>query len=670
MTRFLIVSLAAGLAAAAVARPQPRWDVSGHHAVSWNNLKGGVPHADHIEMAGRKVAVVYRWSVDGDGAFHVNRHLVFPSLRTIPNDTHASWMPKTDVDFTDGLTLDRRPVGRETVRQVTLDGKMRVVSVLNAGGRQVQLTRLLWPSTTEAALCEDYVVSNMCDRPVALCVPSRVVSRTTNKSKGVTGAYRLVARTAFEEDLLVELPVGGVAAFACSIQGYAVAGGREVVLDNAAELRRRQAFVDQVTGELDFTCPDPILNTMFAMAKIRLSESICDTPAGPMHAPGGTAYYAAMWCNDQAEYANPFFPFLGYALGNESAMTTWNCYLRQINPEFRYVPWSIICGGADTFGLFDRGDAAMLAYGASRYCLARGDREIAARVWPLIEWCLEYCRRKLTKDGVVASDADELERRLPAGDANLCTSTLYYDALISAAHLCRALKIADKGYVAQAETLRANIRKHFSATVEGYETYRYYAGNDKLRSWIAIPLTMGIYDRAEGTIRAMFGPELWSENGMLSISGDKIFWDRSTLYGLRGTFAAGAADIGLEQLRKFSVNRLVGEHVPYVVEAWPEGGKRHLSAENALYCRIYTEGLLGFRPTGFASFSLTPQMPAAWDAYSFARVHACRGKAYDIAVKRASGDDLTVTITGEGKVLFTQDVRKGATIQVDFAQVK
>ena len=81
----------------------------------------------------------------------------------------------------------------------------------------------------------------------------------------------------------------------------------------------------------------------------------------------------------------------------------------------------------------------MIAYGAARYALARGDAAEAAEVWPLVEWCLEYCRRRLTGDGVVASDSDELEGRFPAGDANLCTSSLYYDALLSAAMLGREL---------------------------------------------------------------------------------------------------------------------------------------------------------------------------------------------------------------------------------------
>ena len=29
-----------------------------------------------------------------------------------------------------------------------------------------------------------------------------------------------------------------------------------------------------------------------------------------MHGPGGESYYAAIWANDQAEYINPFFPYL------------------------------------------------------------------------------------------------------------------------------------------------------------------------------------------------------------------------------------------------------------------------------------------------------------------------------------------------------------------------
>ena len=120
---------------------------------------------------------------------------------------------------------------------------------------------------------------------------------------------------------------------------------------------------------------------------------------------------------------------------------------------------------------------------------------------------------------------------------------------------------------------------------------------------------MGIFDRKEGTISALFSPQLWTEDGLASRAGDSTFWDRSTLYALRGVFAAGETDKALQFLQAYSNRRLLGDHVPYPVEAYPEGNQRHLSAESGLYCRIFTEGLFGIRPTGLNSFTFTPQLP-------------------------------------------------------------
>lgn len=150
----------------------------------------------------------------------------------------------------------------------------------------------------------------------------------------------------------------------------------------------------------------------------------------------------------------------------------------------------------------------MIAYGAARYALARGERNEAEELWPLVEWCLEYCRRKLTPEGVVASDTDELEGRFPAGKANLCTSTLYYDALRSAVYLGQELgcpRETLRVYKRQTSELAEAIECHFGATVAGYETYRYFDGCTKLRSWICMPLIAGLQNRSEGTVRALLG---------------------------------------------------------------------------------------------------------------------------------------------------------------------
>ncbi len=667
MKQKAILLLCIAMMQAAVMRGGQRWHIAGHHAVEWDGSKGGLPHEDHIEMSGRRVSVVYYWKVDSEGRFGVNRHLVFPALRTLPDNTHASWMPHSDVDFLHGMTVNRRAMTGERVTRMRLDGHMTVVSSADGDGCTFTVERTFWPSPTQQAVCERYIIRNEGRATKTLRVPAVRTERTTNGKEYKDGPFRIVAQTSFAEELCADLKPGESVCFYASIQAYNVGKESETNLDFVKEADDRQRLIDSVTGNLDFSCPDDTLSTLFAMAKIRGAESIFDTPAGPMQSPGGESYYAAMWCNDQAEYINPFFPFLGYGLGNESAMTTWRCYLQRTNPDYHYMPWSIICGGSDTYGPFDRGDQAMLAYGASRYCLERADRKVAEEVWPLVEWCLEYCRRRLNIHGVVASEADELEHRLPSGDANLCTSSLYYDALRSAAYLADAMGkpsgVGEK-YRKQAAQLRHCIDSFFHCEVEGYDTYRYYEGNDKLRSWIAIPLTMGIYDRAEGTVQAMFSPQLWTENGMLSVSGDKIFWDRTTLYGLRGALAAGYTDKGMDYLKKFSATRLLGEHVPYMVEAWPEGGQRHLSTENALYCRIFTEGLLGFRATGFHSFDLTPQMPEGWNSYSFRNVYACTDTPMDIEVTRCKGGKVQVKITKGSKTTFRKTVKTGQTIHI------
>ncbi len=387
-----------------------------------------------------------------------------------------------------------------------------------------------------------------------------------------------------------------------------------------------------------------------------------------MHGPGGESYYAAIWANDQAEYINPFFPYLGYEIANESALNSFRHFARFMNPDYKPIPSSIISEGVGTWhGAKDRGDGAMIAYGAARYALARGNKAEAMELWPLIEWCLEFCHRKLTPSGVVASDSDELENRFPAGDANLTTSSLYYDALHSAVLLGKELGISAsrlKAYNQQAKALERAIEAHFGYEIEGFHSYRYYEGNEILRSWICMPLTVGIHTRAKGTVEALFSPRLWTDNGLLTQAGTETFWDRSTLYALRGSIAAGEVTQGINFLKKYSRKRLLGDHVPYAIEAWPEGEQRHLSAESGLYCRIYTEGLFGIRPTGLRKFDMTPRLPQDWNYMNLENIRAHENN-YSIFVNRLNDVLLEVTITkNNGQPVIKKRIKDGEKISV------
>ena len=641
---------------------QQRWHLNQDGGISWEIKSGDNAHSDHIEMSGLKVSTVVRYGVDDEGKFLLNRGMVWPMLRTIPNDTHASLMRKLGWNPLENVLINNAQI-KEQVRRISLDGTMEVESDLSTRQGVVGLTRILFPSTTQPMFCEKYVLENKGNKAVTVEINQVKNVMTTAAEKGVNGSYRIIQ--ALNGAAYTSLQPGQSVSFYAYTAGYEQ-GESEVTPDIERELNKRQAFIQELWGKLVLNTPDPVINTMFAFAKIRGAESIYDTACGLLHGPGGESYYAAIWANDQAEYINPFFPFLGYDKGNQSALNAYLQFARFMNDAYKPLPSSIIAEGTDVWGgAGDRGDAAMIAYGASRYALERGSKEEAEQLWPLIEWCLEYCHRKVNTDGVVASDSDELEGRFPAGDANLCTSSLYYDALNSAVYLGKELKKEGKllkQYASQAKSLKANIEKYFGAEVEGFQTYQYYKGNDVLRSWICIPLTVNIFDRKEETVRALFSPRLWTENGLLTQAGSETFWDRSTLYALRGVYACGETEKATEYLKFYSGQRLLGEHVPYAIEAWPEGNQRHLSAESGLYCRIITEGLFGIRPTGFKSFVLTPRLPAEWNQMSLHKIQAF-GSSFDVEIQRA-GEKLQVTVLNQGKVCVKKTIKEGDSLMV------
>lgn len=669
MKRFLFLPLLICMIGAMNVQASDRWKIQSNGTICWIPSEN-LPHDDHVEMSGQMLSVVLRYGVDNRHSFHLNRSLVFPMLRMKPNKTQNNLKQRFDVNIPAMITVDDQTLLNERVERITFNGIMCVESDYGyiykrkEQAHTIHVSRVLYPSALKAYYLEEYVFTNNSEYPITLRVPDWKVEYTTPQEAGVYGAYKIEASLSKHGNF--SLKPGEKLEFYAIFQGRKVSDEDKLVVEIEKERATRLALIEQWQRNLVLDTPDSILNCMFAFAKIRGAESIYNTKGGLMHGPGGEAYYAAIWANDQAEYINPFFPFLGYDVGNQSALNAYLHFARFMNPDYKPIPSSIISEGVGTWhGAKDRGDGAMIAYGASRYALARGSMVEARELWPLIEWCLEYCRRKLTPEGVVASDSDELENRFPSGDANLCTSALYYDALRSAVYLGRDLGISKKklaDYTAQAKALGQAIEKYFGYEVEGFHTYRYYDGNDVLRSWICMPLVMGIYDRAKGTVDALLSPRLCTENGLLTQAGTETFWDRSTLYALRGIIAAGEVERGMNFLKHYSRRRLLGEHVPYAIEAWPEGDQRHLSAESGLYCRIYTEGLFGIRPTGLKSFELTPRLPEEWSYMNLNNIRAFDSD-FDIQITR-DGEKLHVIISENGKKLLDKKIVEGKTIKV------
>ncbi|MEL6593591.1 MAG: six-hairpin glycosidase-like protein, partial [Bacteroidota bacterium] len=440
--------------------------------------------------------------------------------------------------------------------------------------------------------------------------------------------------------------------------------------DYEAAKAGREAFLRLCQQNLQLQTPNPVFDLLFYFAKIRASESIFESSMGVVHSPGGGNYYTGIWANDQVEYSGPFFPYLGYPTANEAAFNAYRKFAQNIpQDDSSHIAYAFEVDGNFPMTHLDRGDAAMIAYGTSLYLLNNGNMGQAEELWPLIEWSLAYCERMRNEAGAVASESDEMEGRIETGSANLSTSTLYYGGLKYSIPIAKALKqkALARQYQKQLAEMEEVIDNYFGATIDGLESYRYYDGNTNFRHWICLPLTMGIETRKEGTLDALFD-KLWTDNGILvqydpSLKAEEqIFWDRATLYALRGALKVGENELALQKLQHYSHKRLLGDHVPYPIEAYPENNMKHLSAESALYCRIYLEGLLGIEPISFEEISLRPSLPSGWDQLSLRAVYLL-GEAYDLQLQR-EGEQIRLRLQQGEQTIYDQLISEGSTVSI------
>ena len=362
----VVLSLACGTATA------QRWAIApGEHRIVWTPDAASIPHSDHIEMSGEQMAFVLRWGIRDDGSFREERSLVFPMLRTVPNNTHASLMYRMATDIPSMLGVNGMVLQEECVDSLSIDGALTVrsrwaVGLMNIGAARdrrptpcIEMTRRIFPSQSLPLMCERYTLRNIGSSTLCVSVPEFSQVVTTDPAKGVDGAY--IIRCDLAGAGTRNLVPADSLCFDVVFQAYR-SGEEPQHPDVAAEYADRMDFVRNIIdANLILETPDEVLDTEFRYAKLRASESIFKTRGGYMHAPGGESYYAAIWCNDQAEYVNPFFPFLGYDIGNASAINTYRHFARFMNDEYKPIPSSIIAEGLDSFGVAgDRGDAAMV----------------------------------------------------------------------------------------------------------------------------------------------------------------------------------------------------------------------------------------------------------------------------------------------------------------------
>ncbi len=654
---FLTVSL--GLA-------QEYWKPVNGKKIVWDlTLEERLPHKDNIELSGRKVSAIIYYKIDSLKNLSIARDVIFPQLRTYNKSNEPDWKKfrayfrrTTDDGVSPTIILGEKLIVPSKVDSVSIAGKLIFHCAPVQG---LQVTKTIYPSMEDRFLVEQWDVKNVLDKSQTIRFSN---VNLTQSQEGYKGIYtHRVFSTAMDS---ISLAPNATYSFP-TYYGAVLNDEKTSDFNFEKAYSQRQAFLDELYDQLQLKTPDAVINTLFYFSKIRAAESIFDSSMGLVHSPGGGNYYAGIWANDQVEYSGPFFPYLGYKKGTTAAFNTYQKFLENIPQTDTHIPYAFEVDGNFPMQHLDRGDAAMIAYGTSLYLLASGDKVEAKKLWPLIEWSINYCHNKRNSEGAVQSESDEMEGRIATGSANLSTSTLYYGGLKYASSLAKELGFPKKAklYRKRAKTMEKAIDSYFGATMEGLDTYKYFEENSLLRHWICLPLTMGITARKEGTLKALF-TKLWTDNGILVELNpevpveDAIFWDRATLYALRGAMKVGEVDLAFDRLKGYSTKRLLGNHVPYAIEAFPENDMKHLSAESALYCRILTEGLLGMEPLGFHTLELSPSLPNGWDSLNLKNVYVS-GKAFAISVQRNT-NGLDISISERGRVLLSTTIENGEKI--------
>ncbi|TSE04448.1 six-hairpin glycosidase-like protein [Aquimarina algiphila] len=646
----------------------PYWEITNRKSIVWDITKEKrLPHKENIEMAGKNVASIIYYKIDENKKLSITKDVIFPQLRTYNKSNEPDWKKyrayfrKSISDqIAPSIAYKNKIIVPSTVDSVEIGG---MLTFYHTPVEDLQIIKTIYPSMEDRYIVERWEIKNVSQVIKELSISN---CKLKQSEVGYKGEYTFEMFSDASEQL--NLSPGTSYSFPV-YYGATLNKEKTINFDFRKAEQQRKDFLSTMQNNLVLETPDKTINTLFYFSKIRASESIFNSSMGLVHSPGGGNYYVGIWANDQVEYSGPFFPYLGYQTGNIAAYNTYIHFQKNIPADTTAIAYAFEVDGNFKMDHLDRGDAAMIAYGASHYALASGNQKTASELWPLISWSLEYCHNHRNASGAVLSESDEMEGRIATGTANLSTSTLYYGGLKYGIRLAEEQNMKDlaKTYKARLSAMKNVINDYFGATLEGLETYKYFDENKHLRHWICLPLSMGITSRKKGTIDALLG-KLWTENGVLvefkheTNTDSTTFWDRATLYALQGVMKVGETDRGFKKLRSFSEKRLLGDHVPYVVEAYPENNMKHLSAESALYCRIITEGLLGLEPLSFNKIKITPSLPKTWDHLKLQDI-ALFGQKTDILLSRDL-KRLRLKVICNEKIIFDESIKPNTELSI------
>ena len=268
-------------------------------------------HSDRIEMGGEQVSCAVTYGVQ-NGEPYYKRQFAFPDFRTQPNNTCATYYPETD----------KNPIAfqtKETFERVEFDGALSVYS--RAG--DLKVVRRFYPSVELPVFYEQIELYNGGTKWKTL---ARIDLRLTCEG------YVYFERSCNTPCRPIEAGERLSLTFS-----YSARYANGDIPSESAPLDKRRARVAELLSQCDITTGNDTVDTMFAFAKLRAAEGLCNTVKGLIHNPGGLAYYAAIWCNDQCEYVAPWFAFTGDKKEAEAVENIYGWYYPYYVRRFAFL---------------------------------------------------------------------------------------------------------------------------------------------------------------------------------------------------------------------------------------------------------------------------------------------------------------------------------------------
>jgi len=168
------------------------------NGIRWTVRKGQV-HTDELEMAGFYTSDQITYGVGEGGVAVFGRYCIFPTLRTIPNNTHASLRNAYRAENFPVLLADGEGEEEKAV-SFTLDGMLTAKTKTS----KYEIIREFFPTELLLAAVERTTVKNITDKPVRLTLSTPEVILDA-EVRGTKGMYQLEVL----HDAVVEVHVSG-----------------------------------------------------------------------------------------------------------------------------------------------------------------------------------------------------------------------------------------------------------------------------------------------------------------------------------------------------------------------------------------------------------------------------------------------------------------------------